>query len=76
MNDRDDDATDPQEEGFLSYDPELWDMTAKKEGWWRIDPSKIKTVQDIVMILHAINIKFVNTHPDFDKISHLLKEEK
>lgn len=60
-------------------DPELWDMNVVDPDvpvWYRIDPSKIKTVKDIALLLDAINIKFIKTHEDFDKISHLLKEEK
>lgn len=75
-----DDELNPDDEHIFEYDPELWDMTTTtntigKQTWYRIDPSKIETVQDIAMLLHAINIKFIDDHPDFPKIAHLLKKE-
>jgi len=79
MEDHNDDIIDPQNDSEMSYDTELWDMNIVDPDapvWYRIDASKIKTVQDIVVLLDAINIKFLKTHTDFDKISHLLKEEK
>ena len=51
-----------------------WEET--KPEWYRIDPSKVKTFNDVVRLLDAINIKFIDTHEDFDKISDLLSVEK
>ena len=50
-----------------------WDE--QKPEWYRIDPNKVKTMSDVVRLLDAINIKFIDTHDDFDKISDLLTAE-
>jgi len=44
--------------------------------WYRVDPNKVKTMADVVRLLDAINIKFIDTHDDFDKISDLLTREE
>ena len=77
MDERDDDIIDPQDDSEMSFDPELWDIAATTHSgsWYRIDPTKIKTVEDIALLLDAINIKFIETHYDFEKIAHLLKKE-
>ena len=55
----------------------LWDLKSQDGNiWYRIDPSKINTVNDIALLLDAINIKFQKTHSEFHLISHLLKKEK
>lgn len=54
----------------------IWGPEKKNYTWYRIDPSKIKTVKDIALLLDAINIKFQTSHPEFDLISHLLKKEE
>ena len=44
--------------------------------WYRLDAAKLKSFEDVVRLLDAINIKFTDTHPDFDRISDLLKDVK
>ena len=50
-------------------------LEASGAEWYRIDPSKVKTFDDVIRLLDAINIKFIDTHEDFDKISDLLTRE-
>ncbi|RLA20434.1 MAG: hypothetical protein DRQ62_10545 [Gammaproteobacteria bacterium] len=48
----------------------------REEHWYKLDTSKIKTVDDIVNILDAIDIKFVKGHRLFNKIEKYLKADK
>ena len=71
---KDDDKDDAKN---TSVDFDLSEVTWShlEPSWYRIDPEKVKTVQDIAKLLDAINIKFLDTHSEFDKISHLLSPE-
>lgn len=76
MSDKNDNKDDLESDSDLNPNTELWNIKQCDNIWYRIDPSKVKTIKDVVILLDAINIKFNKTHPGFHLISHLLKEEK
>jgi ribosomal protein S1 len=40
--------------------------------WYEMDWSKINTIESLVEVMQAIDIKVSNIHPKFEKIKHLL----
>ena len=43
---------------------------------YEIDYDKVKSIEDIVVLLKAIDIKFGSVHAQFDEFKHLLKRSK
>jgi len=41
----------------------------------KLDTDKIKTVEDIILVLKAIRIEIGTDHPMYDEVKHLLEED-
>ena len=46
----------------------------RNSHYYSIDWSRAKTVEDLAMLLSALDIKIADTHVDFERIKHLLKD--
>ena len=42
------------------------------EGYYFVDWSKLTNIQDLILILASVGFNFSPSHPQFDKIIHLL----
>jgi hypothetical protein len=42
------------------------------EGYYFVDWSKLTNIQDLILILASVGFNFSPSHPQFDKIVHLL----
>lgn len=42
---------------------------------YSVDPSKIKTFEDVIVIINALDIKFADNHERFEEVKHLLQDE-
>jgi len=49
---------------------------AKPTQWYELDIEKVKTIDDIKVLLEAMQISFTNTHPAFDNIEKYLKPKE
>lgn len=43
---------------------------------YRVDPDKVKTIEDVVAIINALAIRVNRTYPGFEDIEHLLTKEE
>jgi hypothetical protein len=61
----------------MSEPGEIWGGAEPDHNAYRIDPSKIKTLDDVIRIIDALNIMVDRTYPDFEQIADLVtKVEK
>lgn len=44
----------------------------KKKGWILIDPKKVKTLEDVILILEHLQVAVDPKHDGYKKIKHLL----
>ena len=54
----------------------LNEITPAKWKRYEIDFDKIKTLEDLIEIIKALDISFGEKYPKFNSIKHLLKEVK
>jgi hypothetical protein len=43
-----------------------------KKGWIAIDPKKVKTLQDVILVLECLRVAVDPKHSDYKKLKHLL----
>ena len=55
---------------------EIFEIDEKFAAEYELDFDKMNTVEDIKVILKAINFKFSRIHPGFAEFEHLMKESK
>lgn len=61
------------EEIELAANPDWAGELNRDDMMYEIDFDKVKTIEDINLILSALQIRFGGIHHDFHKLKHLLK---
>ena len=58
----------------MSEPGEIWGHTNAEidSSMYKIDPEKIKTLEDVVRIIDALNIQVSRVYPNFEQIEDLL----
>ena len=63
----------------MSEPGEIWghdDSNRDDRVLYKVDPAKIKTIEDVVAIINTLAIRVNRTYPGFSDIEHLLTKEE